>query len=290
MNASKTFDRFAPVLFVLIWSTGWIVPRYSNPEADPLIFLVVRFAAAGALMLAYALAAGVAWPNRSVTLHALASGTLLHAFYLSCVWWAVAQGVPSTLSALLATVQPILTALVAPKLLGEPLGARKAAGVAIGFAGLVLTLSPKLFGEGGLSAPVWPLMVNLFGMIGITAGAIYQKRFLKDGDLRAIAPLQYLGATAAMVPIALLFAEPRFALSLPVLGALAWAVLALSIGAIGLLLLLIRHGEASRAAQLLYLVPPTAAVQAALLFGERLSAVQVAGFAVTVVGVVMARA
>ncbi len=290
MDASKAFDRFAPILFVLIWSTGWIVPRYSNPEADPLIFLAVRFACAGALMLAYALASGIAWPARTTSSHAIASGVLLHSLYLSCVWWAVAQGVPSTLSALLATVQPILTALVAPKLLGEPLSARKAAGVAVGFAGLVLTLSPKLFGEGGLSAPPWPLAVNFLGMLGITAGAIYQKRFLASGDLRAIAPLQYLGATAAMVPVALLFAEPRFGLTPPVVGALAWAVLALSIGAIGLLLLLIRHGEASRAAQLLYLVPPTAAVQAALLFGERLSAVQVAGFAVTVVGVLMARA
>ena len=289
MNASKTFDRFAPILFVLIWSTGWIVPKYSSPDADPLIFLTVRFALAGLLMVGFALFSHAVFPRGRHALHAIFSGALLHGVYLGGVWWAVAHGVPSTISALMATMQPILTALVAPKLLGEALTARKGAGVALGFAGLLITLSPKLFGDGGLSGPPFALFVNAIGMLGITAGAIYQKKHLAQGDLRTIAPLQYAGEILITLPAALLFAAPHFALTTPVIGAMLWSVLALSIGAIALLLLLIRHGEASRAAQLIYLVPPTAALQAALLFGERLSLVQIAGFFVTIAGVILAR-
>ena len=111
----------------------------------------------------------------------------------------------------------------------------------------------------------------------------------RPGRSRTIAPLQYAGGILITLPAALLFAAPRFALTLPVVGALLWSVLALSIGAIALLLLLIRHGEASRAAQLIYLVPPAAALQGALLFGERLSLVQIAGFFVTIAGVILAR-
>lgn len=289
MPSHKLFDRLAPVLFVLIWSTGWIVPQYSSGDADPLIFLCVRFVLAGALLSAFALASGAPFPAGRERTDAVVSGVLLHGFYLCCVWWAVAQGVPSTLSALLATVQPILTALAAPKLLGERLTPMKALGVALGFAGLLITLSPKLLGAQGLSAPLFPLLVNAFGMVSITAGAMFQRKHLAGGDLRAIASLQYLGALCVSVPAALVFAAPRFALTIPVIGALVWSVLALSVGAIALLLLLIRHGEASRAATLLYLVPPTAAAQAALLFGERLSLAQIFGFGVAIVGVVMAR-
>ena len=289
MPSSTLFDRAAPILFVLIWSTGWIVPQYSSPDADPLIFLCVRFALAGLLLGAFALLSRAPFPVGREARNAVFSGMLLHGFYLSCVWWAVARGVPSTLSALLATVQPILTALAAPSLLGERLTRRKAVGVALGFVGLVITLSPKLLGVGGLSAPAFPLLVNLAGMLSITAGAMFQRKHLADGDLRAIAAVQYGGALCVTLPAALLFAAPRFALTAPVIGALAWSVLALSVGAIALLLLLIRHGEASRAATLLYLVPPTAAVQAAVLFGERLSLAQIVGFGVAIVGVVLAR-
>lgn len=284
------FDRLAPLLFVFIWSTGWIVPRYSYPDAEPLTFLVVRFAFAGLLMFAIAFASG-AWETnwRAYAGHALVSGVLIHAIYLGGVWWAIAHGAPSTISALLSTVQPILTALLAPSLLGEALTPRKAGGVALGFIGLLVTLAPKLFGDSGLAAPLIPVLVNLVGMVGITLGAIYQKRFLGHGDLRAIATLQYLAAGAVMLPSAFLVEPMRFQPTLPVLGVLAWSVLALSIGAILLLLLLIRHGEASRAALLLYLVPPTAALQAAVLLDERLSLAQIVGFAVTILGVALAR-
>jgi drug/metabolite transporter (DMT)-like permease len=283
------FDRFAPLLFVLLWSTGWIVARYSADYADPLTFLCFRFGAAGALLLGLALIARARFPATTRDWgHALASGIFLHAIYLGGVWWAIRQGLPASVSALIAAVQPVATALLAPALLGERGSWRRSLGVALGLVGLILVLWPKLsaaaFGAGAFAV----IGVNVLAMFGATAGFFYQKRFLPSGDLRAIAGLQYAGAFAVMLPAAFAL-EPMRILWNPTMGlVLAWSVLALSIGAIWLLLLLIRHGEVSRASALIYLVPPTAAAQAFFLFGETLSALQLAGMALTAAGVALA--
>jgi drug/metabolite transporter (DMT)-like permease len=275
---SPLFDRVAPLLFVLIWSTGWIVARYSADYADPLTFLCFRFGAAGLLLLGLALAARARFPRtRAEWGHALASGVFLHAIYLGGVWWAIRQGLPASVSALIAAIQPISTALLAPALLGERGSWRRSLGVAVGLIGLVLVLWPKLsavnLGSGALAA----ILVNIVAMLGATVGFFYQKRFLPTGDLRATASLQYAAAFAIMLPAAFVLEPMHIEWNLTMLLVLAWSVLALSIGAIWLLLLLIRHGEVSRASQLIYLVPPTAAAQAYLLFGETLSALQIAG-------------
>jgi len=286
---SAAFDRAAPILFVFLWSTGWIVARYSADYADPLTFLGFRFAGAGLAIFAVVFLTGAPFPKTRVEVgHALVSGVLLHAAYLGGVWWAVRHGVPASISALIAAVQPIATALLAPALLGERTSLRRLGGVAIGLIGLTLVLWPKLatasFGEDA----VLPIAVNVLAMFGATAGFFYQKRFHPSGDLRAVAGLQYVGALAAILPVAFLLEPMRVEWNMTMAVVLAWSVLALSLGAIGLLLLLIRHGEVSRAAQLIYLVPPTAAIQAYFLFGERFSALQLLGMAATAAGVAIA--
>lgn len=286
---SAAFDRAAPILFVFLWSTGWIVARYSAEYADPLTFLSFRFAGAGLAIFALVFVVGAPFPKTRAEIgHALVSGVLLHAAYLGGVWWAVRHGVPASISALIAAVQPIATALLAPALLGERSSLRRLGGVAIGLLGLTLVLWPKLatasFGEDA----VLPIAVNVLAMFGATAGFFYQKRFHPSGDLRALAGLQYVGALAAILPVAFFLEPMRVEWNMTMALVLAWSVLALSLGAIGLLLLLIRHGEVSRAAQLIYLVPPTAAVQAYFLFGERLSPLQLLGMAATAAGVAIA--
>lgn len=286
---SPLFDRFAPLLFVALWSTGWIVARYSAEYADPLTFLCWRFGAAGLLLLGLARLAGTAFPRRARDWsHALASGVLLHAVYLGGVWWAIRQGLPASISALIAAVQPIATALLAPALLRERTSWQRVLGVLLGLAGLLLVLAPKLAAAGIGAGALLPIGVNLVAMLGATAGFFYQKRFLPGGDLRAIAGLQYVGAFAVMLPAAFLLEPMRIVWNETTLLVLAWSVLALSIGAIGLLLVLIRHGEVSRASALIYLVPPTAAAQAWLLFGETLGDLQLAGMALTAAGVALA--
>ena len=281
----------APVAFVLIWSTGWISARFGAPYADPLTFLSVRYALAAALLCAFCLAARATWPaTRREFGHAVASGVLLHGFYLGGVWWAIAQGLPAGISGLLAAIQPILTAALAPTLVGERIGPRQWVGIGLGCAGMAMVLQPKLSGltAADLQAVIAPLIVNVFAMISVTLGTFYQKRFIATGDLRTVATLQYVGALALTLPLALLTESLRITWNLTVVLTMAWSVLALSIGAIGLLLMLIRRGAVSRAATLIFLVPPTVALEAYWLFGEAMGLVQVAGMVVTAGGVALA--
>jgi drug/metabolite transporter (DMT)-like permease len=288
-SPSSLFDRAAPLSFVLIWSTGWIVARYSAEYADPLTFLCFRFGTAGLLLLGLAVAAGPRFPGAGRDwLHALVAGVFLHAIYLGGVWWAIRQGLPASLSALIAAIQPITTALLAPALLGERSSWRRSLGVGLGLAGLVLVLWPKLGAAAIGAGAAAPIAINIVAMLGATAGFFYQKRFLPAGDLRVMAGLQYVGAFAVMLPAAFALEPMHVAWNATMLLVLAWSVLALSIGAIWLLLLLIRHGEVSRASALIYLVPPTAAAQAWLLFDETLSLGQLAGMALTAAGVALA--
>jgi len=290
-SSDLIFRRTAPALFVFLWSTGWIVARYSAEYADPLTFLSARYACAGAVLFVYALIAGGRWPARqSDSVHAAFSGVLLHAIYLGGVWIAIAQGVPASISALLAALQPILTAALAPILLRERIGAKQWLGIVLGFIGIIVVLSPKLAGvaPGQLGAVAMPLLINIIAMLAVTAGTFYQKRYIHSGDLRTVTILQYAGAIAVTLPVAYLIEPMRLEVNATTILIMLWSVLAISIGAIALLLLLIRRGEVSRAAQLIYLVPPTAAAQAYLLFGEQLTPLQLAGMALTVIGVALA--
>ena len=177
-----------------------------------------------------------------------------------------------------------------PALVGERIGLARWSGVIIGFVGICLVLAPKLVGldPKQLNAALVPIGVNFVAMAGVTAGTFYQKRFIHTGDLRSVATLQYVGALLAGVPMAALAGGFRINWTPTAFAVLAWSVLALSIGAIALLLLLIRRGEVSRSAQLIFLVPPLSALQAHFLFGENLSAVQIVGMALTACGVALA--
>lgn len=282
---------FAPALFVVIWSSGWIVARYAAPYADPLTFLSARYVIAGLLVAAFALAAGATWPRRRMEcVHAAVTGVLLHALYLGGVWWAVAHGLPAGVSALIAAIQPLITAALAPALLGERLRLSQILGIIIGFAGVLGVLAPKLAGTGAGALPGigTAILVNVVAMISVTAGTFYQKRFVASGDLRAITALQYAAAACVTLPVAALTEPMRLPIIPETIGAMIWSVLVLSIGAIGLMLMMIRRGAVSKVAALIYLIPPTAALQAWAMFGETLAPLQVAAMAVAAFGVYLA--
>jgi drug/metabolite transporter (DMT)-like permease len=283
-----TLDRIAPALFVLLWSTGWIVAKYASPHADPLSFLSLRFALATMLFAAITVLSRAAWPStRSGWGHAVMSGVFLHGLYLGGVWWAIAQGVPSSVSGLIAALQPLLTAIVAPFIVGERLTGPQKLGVVMGFAGLAVAILPRLLALdiAMLQIALVPLLVNVAAMASVTAGTIYQKRYLQEGDLRAIATLQYVGGFLVVAPLALLIEPLRIAWNLEFFLAMAWSVLGLSLVSIMLLLYLIRRGQVSRAASLTYLVPPAVAVESWLLFGEELTLPMILGTLIVVVGV-----
>src|SRR6478735_3338337 len=277
--------RLAPPLFVLIWATGFIVARFVAPHAEPLTFLLVRYVLAIAVLAALVTAAGVAWPRDSRTWrNSLVAGVLLHGFYLGGVFWAVKNGLPAGIAALVVGLQPLMTGLLAVPLLGERVSPRRWLGIGLGFIGAVLVILPKL----GTGAPPLAVGVALFAMLSITLGTIWQKRTAGALDMRVNALIQYVGAAIVTAPMVLLTESGRMDMSWPLLAGLAWAVLGLSIGAIGLLLYLIRHGAVTGVATLLYLVPPVAAIMAFLLFGETLSPIQIIGMGCAALGVAIA--
>lgn len=296
MSSGKDDTRFLvtfliPATFVLIWSTGWIVARFISEDSDVLTMLVLRYICASVLLALFAAASRAQWPQtRADWGHALVSGMLIHGFYLAGVWWAVGHGIPASISALLAALQPIFTAILAPRLAGERINLLQWAGIGLGFAGIVMVLAPKLSSvdPGQLSSMSWLLLINAGGMMSLTLGTFYQKRFLHSGDLRSVTAVQFVGAGLVTLPAALLFEDLRIGTSTSTLLSLAWSVLALSIVSIALLLFLIRQGEVARSAQLIYLVPPVAALQAFFFFQETLIGLQIIGMIVTSVGVALA--
>jgi drug/metabolite transporter (DMT)-like permease len=281
-------DRLVPAIFVFLWSTGWIVAKYAAMHADPLTFLAVRHGLAACAFASVCLFVRAKWPPDATGVgKAILSGVFLHGLYLAGVWYAIGQGVPSGLSGIIAGLQPLLTALAAPFLLGERLSRRQRVGLVLGFAGILIAISPQLLASlaAGLTGLGLPLIINLVAMSSVTYGTLYQKRYLQDGDIWTTATLQFVGAFAVTLPIAMLAEEMRFDWTYQAMAAMAWSVLAISMGAVLLLLHLIRRGQVSRAASLIYLMPPMVALEAALLFGEPLTWPMIAGTVIVVTGV-----
>ncbi len=276
-----------PALFVGIWATGFLVARLVAPHVDPLTFLSARFVLSALAFAGLAVAAGAAWP-RGVRgwRDAVVAGVLMQGIYLGGVFWSVRHGLPAGISALVTGLQPLLTALLALPLLGERVEPRRWAGIGLGFGGALLVLQPQLR-TGADGVGLLPMLASAAAMVGITLGTIWQKR-TGAADLRTNAAAQFIGAAVVMIPLAALTEDGRFDASWQAWAGLGWAVCGLSLGAISLLLVLIRRGAVAGVASLFYLVPPVVAVLAFALFGERLVPVQGVGMAVAVAGVALA--
>jgi len=286
-RADGAWVRAMPWVFVLIWSTGFIVARYGMPHAPPFGFLAVRFLLSILCFLPWILLAGVRWPPCGRQwLHLGITGVLMHAGYLGGVWAAVKAGMGAGLSSLIVGLQPVLTAVWLAAL-GGRLPVRQWIGLLLGLAGLVLVVSRK-FGAGGPgdSADWHNLAWALMALASITAGTLYQKRFVQPCDVRTAATVQLAAALAVTLPLAALEAEPM-AWGPELAGALAWSSIGLTLGGSSLLYLMIQRGAAATVASYMYLVPPTTALLAWGLFAEPVTAVTIAGIAVTVVGVAL---
>ena len=285
--------RAMPWVFVLIWSTGFIVARYGMPHAPPMKFLVVRYALSILCFLPWIVVAGVKWPtDRRQALHLAVTGILMHAGYLGGVWAAVKAGMGSGLSSLIVGIQPVLTAIWLTSVGGQHVSRRQWLGLLLGFAGLVLVVSRK-FGAGGPGDQAnWiNLSFAVMALFAITAGTLYQKRFVLPCDVRSANTVQLAAALLVTLPLALMESESMQwnsaggALNAELVGAMAWSVLGLTLGGSSLLYMLIQRGAAASVTSLMYLVPPSTALIAWLLFAEPITAVTLAGTALTAFGV-----
>ena len=284
-NARSLALAAMPAVFVFLWSTGFIGAKFGLPYAEPLTFLALRFAIVLGLLLALIAATGAPWPRdpRQIA-HIAVAGLLVHATYLGGVFASISQGVDAGVSALIVGVQPVLTAMLAGPLLGERVTARQWTGLALGTAGVGLVVWRKLgLGEG---AP-FGMALSVVGLVGIAAGTLYQKRFCAGMDLRTGSLVQFAASLALLAPLALLLETNEVRWTGEFIFAMFWMTLVMSLGAITLLMLLIRRGEASRVASLFFLVPPTTALIAWPLFGETLGPIALLGMALAAVGVAL---
>jgi drug/metabolite transporter (DMT)-like permease len=279
-------NRVAPLVFVLLWSTGFIGAKLGLPHAEPLTFLFVRYSLVLALMTVLALSMRAPWPGDARHwLHIGVTGLLVHGVYIGGVFVSISKGLPAGVASLVVGIQPLLTAVGAGWLLHEAVPARQWFGLALGFIGVALVVSGKLGSGYGLDA-LWP---SLAALAAITIGTLYQKRFCPHFDWRTGAVAQFLPTVVATGLGAALTESLQVEWAPDFIFALAWLVLVLSVGAVSLLNMLIRRGSAVIVASLFYLVPPSTALIAWLLFDERLAGMAQVGMALAVWGVYLAR-
>ncbi|MDH3386856.1 MAG: DMT family transporter [Gammaproteobacteria bacterium] len=289
MPSQALLLRVAPLLFVSLWSTGFIAAKYSMHNADPFVFLCLRFSITALALVPILLVVGAALPRRIWSFrHDMVTGMLLHCGYLGYLFWPIKNGVPSGIVAIIIGIQPILTMALASLYIGEHLDFRKVAGLLIGFVGISVVIIGKYGITLGLSGglDLIDLGMCLVSLLSMAVGVFYQKKFCDQSRLLPGTLMQYVAGALATAGFALLWGEswtidwtPTFAI------ALTWQVLGLSIGAVLLLMYIIRNGEAGRVSSMFYLVPPLVVVEAHYLFGETLGLLSIGGMLVCVIGV-----
>lgn len=284
--------RFIPALFVFFWSTGFIGAKFGLPYAEPFTFLFIRMILTSAILLVVLLVLKKRWPeNWKLSTHVAVSGILIHVGYLGGVFYAISLGLPSGLAALIAGLQPLITALAANPILGERIKTIQWVGLFLGIIGVVLVLSekldiqnPGLLGSFGIAAVFWA-----FGaVISITASSLYQKKYCTSMPLMSGTFIQYAAATIVYSGLAFGFETMHVNWTGEFFFALFWLIFVPSFGGISLLMWMIKQGAASKVASLFYLVPPLTAIEAYFLFDETLGLAALVGMVVVCIGVALA--
>lgn len=270
-------------IFVIIWSTGFIIAKYGMPYSEPMTFLFLRFGGVLILMVPFVLLVKPQWPSWKQAGHIAVAGLLLQFGYLGGVWAAVKAGMPAGLSALIVGLQPVLTAVLA-SFVAERVTPRQWLGLVLGFVGVAMVLYAKMNID---HLSLVSLLLNFAALISITWGTLYQKKYCPQFDLRAGSVIQFSISALACLVMALLFETRQVEWNASLIGALLWGILPISIGAMSLLFILIRQGAATKVTSLMYLTPPTTAFMAWILFGEQLTLPILVGTLITMLGVLI---
>ncbi len=279
-------ERWTPWVFVLIWSSGFVVAKYAFEYSDVLYFLGVRLLIAGGILLLITVASGQSLKlTRNQILTSLALGLTLHAIYLGGVWEAIANGSPAGIASVVTSTQPILVSILAFIILKERLLRNQITGLVLGFVGVVLVLSPSFSAAGEMT--VLALVLLIFGLSGSTSSTLIQKKYGESLPLLAGTTYQVLFAGILLTFISIVSGRTYLEWNLQTTLAMAWAILVTSIVAVIALLWMLQRGSAAKVSSLLYLVPPFTSLQAWVFFGEKLNAQAIIGIAMTALGVAL---
>ena len=282
----KILERYAPGIFVIIWASGFVVAKYAFRSSDVIFFLSVRLLIAAAILAIMTKAMKQSLKlSRKDFIASLAIGVALHAIYLGGVWQAIAEGSPSGIASVITSLQPVLVSIIAIRLLGEPLMRRQVVGLLLGLLGVLLVLEPAFSRAGEMT--VLALLLLLAALSGSTSATLMQKKLGNSIPLLAGTTYQFLIAGIALGIYSFIAGKTSIDWNLESTLAMAWAVIVTSIVAILLLLWMLTRGSAARVSSLLYLVPPTTAIQAFILFGEKLNPQAIIGIVMTALGVAL---
>jgi len=276
----------APGIFVLLWSTGFIGARLGLPYAEPFSFLFLRFALVLVILVPVAFFTVKKWPSNMQLAHSVVVGVLLHGAYLGGVFFAIDRGMPAGISALVVSLQPIITLMLAALFIGEKISAKTFALFIVGLVGVAMVLAPNISGT-AVSLPVSSLISSAIAVLGISISTVYQKRFAASGELLAGLSAQYFGATIVLGLLAYFTESMEFQWTGELLFAMFWLIFVLSLGAVGLLMFLISRDSVARTSALFFLVPGFTVLVANIMFGETMNLIQLAGLVVASAAVAM---
>lgn len=282
-NFESAAARFAPAVFVCLWSTGFVGTKYVLRGAEPLTYLAVRMALVAVLLAVIVAIWRPKWPNLNGVFHSAVAGWLVHAIYLGGTSVAIYHSVPAGLSALIPGLQPILTSTLANRWLGERVTPVQWTGLLLGLGGTLIVLHGRqMTGEAG-----WGWLGTAVALVSITLGTLYQKRYCSQIDWRTGNFIQFVSAGVLCAGGAFVFETRVINWTTEFILALTWLTVVLSIGSVGLLYWLIRHSAATRFASLFYLVPGTVAFMAYVLFHETLDLLSIFGMAICAAAVLL---
>jgi drug/metabolite transporter (DMT)-like permease len=282
----KMLERYAPGIFVVIWASGFVVAKYAFKSSDVIFFLSIRLFIASAILALITKLFGYSLKlSRSDLLASLGIGVALHAIYLGGVWEAIAQGSPSGIASVITSLQPVLVSLIAVRLLGEALTRTQLVGLFLGLGGVALVLAPAFSRAGEMT--LLALVLLIAALSGSTSATLLQKKLGHSIPLLAGTTYQFLIAAIVLGIYSLATGKTAIEWNLESTLAMAWAVVVTSLIAILLLLWMLTRGSAARVSSLLYLVPPATAIQAFILFGEKLTPTAIIGIAMTAAGVAL---
>ena len=281
----RWFDALLAWYFVAIWGSGFLASKIGIQYAPPFSFLTLRFLFGIVCMVPIVIFTRARWPaSRREFGHVVVAGLLMHAMHLGGSHYTQYLGVSAGITAVLLTVQPLLTAMIASRWMGERLTARQWLGIAVGFGGVVLVVWHKIDIREMTAGSLFAVIVAL---LAVTAGTLYQRVFCREVDLRAASLVQFIASTLVLAPLAWFVEGFRVNFAWPMFGAIMYLVICSSILAVSALHTLMRHGEATRVTSIFYLTPVFAVVLEFLLFNIVPGIVSGIGIAITCAGVAL---